>query len=225
MTARDTILNKLREARTTDRAPAQPVPDVAGYYAALPAALPLSERIAQLRRNLQAAHADVLMATAQSWPALLAAHLAEQGVQRIAVPQGCAAAAQLQAAAPALHLSQFDQPIEAWRVELLDKVEAGFTIADSAIANTGALIFKSSAQQPRSLSLVPPLHIAVLHAASIHADLYSAARDEGWAQGMPTNLIMVSGPSKTSDIQQTLAYGAHGPKALLVVIISDEVSP
>jgi L-lactate dehydrogenase complex protein LldG len=38
---------------------------------------------------------------------------------------------------------------------------------------------------------------------------------------MPTNLVLVSGPSKTSDIQQTLAYGAHGPRALWVVIVDD----
>jgi L-lactate dehydrogenase complex protein LldG len=38
---------------------------------------------------------------------------------------------------------------------------------------------------------------------------------------MPTNLVMVSGPSKTSDIQQTLAYGAHGPRRLWVVIVTD----
>lgn len=225
MTARTSILNKLREGRSTDRAPEQPMPDVAGYYAALPTPL-LGERIEQLSRNLQAAHAEVLMANTQSWPALLAARLAEMGVQRIAAPQDSAEAAQLLAAATQpLHVSYFDRAIEAWRVELLDQVEAGFTVADSAIAATGTLIFKSSALQPRSLSLVPPLHIALLRAASIHADLYSAARDEGWAQGMPTNLIMVSGPSKTSDIQQTLAYGAHGPKAVLVVIISDEVLP
>jgi L-lactate dehydrogenase complex protein LldG len=38
---------------------------------------------------------------------------------------------------------------------------------------------------------------------------------------MPANLVLVSGPSKTSDIQQTLAYGAHGPRALWVVIVDD----
>jgi L-lactate dehydrogenase complex protein LldG len=38
---------------------------------------------------------------------------------------------------------------------------------------------------------------------------------------MPTNLVMISGPSKTSDIQQTTAYGAHGPRALWVIVIDD----
>ena len=44
---------------------------------------------------------------------------------------------------------------------------------------------------------------------------------QGWAGGLPTNALLVSGPSKTADIQQTLAYGAHGPKELLVLILQD----
>ena len=38
---------------------------------------------------------------------------------------------------------------------------------------------------------------------------------------MPTNLLLISGPSKTADIQQTLAYGAHGPKSLIVLMLTD----
>jgi len=45
--------------------------------------------------------------------------------------------------------------------------------------------------------------------------------EQGWAGAMPTNALLVSGPSKTADIQQTLAYGAHGPKELLVLILQD----
>jgi L-lactate dehydrogenase complex protein LldG len=40
---------------------------------------------------------------------------------------------------------------------------------------------------------------------------------------MPSNLIFVSGPSKTADIQQTLAYGAHGPKRLIVVLVEKDL--
>jgi hypothetical protein len=45
---------------------------------------------------------------------------------------------------------------------------------------------------------------------------------ENWAAGLPTNALLISGPSKTADIQQTLAYGAHGPKELIVLVINAE---
>ena len=70
------------------------------------------------------------------------------------------------------------------------------------------------------MSLAPPLHVALVYASTLHADMYAAVKAEGWAGGMPSNLVMASGPSKTSDIQQTLAYGAHGPRWMWVVIVT-----
>jgi L-lactate dehydrogenase complex protein LldG len=101
-------------------------------------------------------------------------------------------------------------------------VDAGFTVARSGIASTGTLIVAPDAGSPRTMSLVPPLHIALVYAHSLHADLHAAMRAEHWQAGMPTNLVMISGPSKTSDIQQTLAYGAHGPRELWVVIVEPQ---
>ena len=43
---------------------------------------------------------------------------------------------------------------------------------------------------------------------------------QGWAQGMPTNALLISGPSKSADIAQVLAYGVHGPRSLLVLIVT-----
>jgi L-lactate dehydrogenase complex protein LldG len=116
----------------------------------------------------------------------------------------------------------YDQPIENWKAELFDTVDAGFTVARSGLASTGTLIVAPDAGSPRTMSLVPPLHIALVYAHSLHADLHAAMRAEHWQAGMPTNLVMISGPSKTSDIQQTLAYGAHGPRELWVVIVEHQ---
>ena len=81
--------------------------------------------------------------------------------------------------------------------------------------------------EPRTLSLVPPLHVAVLRASDLYASLPAAIAALDLATtGMPTNLVLVTGPSKTADIQQVLAFGAHGPKALVIVLVNDlEVSP
>ncbi|NCS61823.1 MAG: lactate utilization protein C, partial [Rhodoferax sp.] len=53
---------------------------------------------------------------------------------------------------------------------------------------------------------------------------YAAMTAESWSAGMPTNALLVCGPSKTADIQQTLAYGAHGPKELVVLLRNTEGS-
>ncbi len=73
------------------------------------------------------------------------------------------------------------------------------------------------------MSLVPPVHTAGLKAAKIHDTLAEAMRKEGWAEKMPTNLLLISEPSKTADIELTLAFGVHGPKELIVFILLDEV--
>ena len=66
------------------------------------------------------------------------------------------------------------------------------------------------------------MHIVLLDAASIHNTFYEVMQREGWSNGLPTNTLLISGPSKTADIQVTLAYGAHGPKELVVLLIGDE---
>jgi L-lactate dehydrogenase complex protein LldG len=71
------------------------------------------------------------------------------------------------------------------------------------------------------MSLLPPLHIALLKASEIEDNLYTLMQKQNWAAGMPTNLLLVSGPSKTADIEQVLAYGAHGPKELVVLVLED----
>ena len=72
------------------------------------------------------------------------------------------------------------------------------------------------------MSLVPPVHFALLDAATLHDTLFDAITTEAWSSKLPTNALLVSGPSKTADIQQTLAYGAHGPKALIILLLVDE---
>ena len=69
--------------------------------------------------------------------------------------------------------------------------------------------------------LQTPFHIALLAASTIADNLAGLVEGGCWQQAMPTNLLLVSGPSKTADIQQTLAYGAHGPGRLLVVLVED----
>jgi L-lactate dehydrogenase complex protein LldG len=182
----------------------------------------LEAQLQQFQRMLEAAHADVICASGEAWPAVLADRLAAAGVRRLLLDTSGAEGRALVDALPATVQSQpYAQPIEAWKSELFDTIDAGFTVARSGLAATGTLIVVPDANAPRTVSLVPPLHIALIHARTLHADLHAAAAAERWCDGMPTNLVMISGPSKTSDIQQTTAYGAHGPRALWVVLVTD----
>jgi L-lactate dehydrogenase complex protein LldG len=104
---------------------------------------------------------------------------------------------------------------------LFDGIDASLTLAKSAIAETGSLVLWPDASEPRLMSLVPPIHFVLLDTATIHADFHSAMCAEGWKDAMPTNALLISGPSKTSDIQQTLAYGAHGPLEVIVLLLQD----
>ncbi|WP_176040113.1 LutC/YkgG family protein [Burkholderia stabilis] len=226
MSARAAILARLRGAAPGVAATAAPALDAridAHYDTRRASAAHDPHTLAQaMQAALTASHAEVWCATGDAWPAQLAARLAEAGVRRLLLDPARAESAALARALPdAIAPVPFDRPIDAWKSELFDTIDAGFTVARSGIAATGTVVLAPDPGTPRTVSLVPPLHVALVHAHTLHADLHAAVRAERWHAGMPTNLVLVSGPSKTSDIQQTLAYGAHGPRRLWVVIVTD----
>ena len=59
---------------------------------------------------------------------------------------------------------------------------------------------------------------ALLKASEIRDNFYQVQQEFEWAEGMPTNALLVSGPSKTADIEQALVFGAHGPMSVTVVL-------
>lgn len=224
MNARERMLGRLRAAAPAP-SPASALDTLdtniaAHYQASRPDTAALADA---LESALSASRAEVWRATASEWPAQVAAKLALHGVKRLVLDPARAEGAALAGALPGeVEALPFRAPLEAWKSELFDTVDAGFTVARSGIAATGTLILAPDAGTPRTVSLVPPLHIALVYAESLHATLHDAARDERWRDGMPANLVLVSGPSKTSDIQQTLAFGAHGPRWMWVIIVTGE---
>lgn len=217
MSARDRILARLRAAEPG--APVAP-PDVAGYYAQRPRLTP-AERLNQLCVRLRASRVDVKLAGPHDWAPVAAGALQQRGVRRLALGT-CARAATLAAALPdTVDTVCFDGAIEGWKRELFETVDAGFTPASAGIAATGALLLNHGGALPRTLSLVPPVSLVCIDARDLYDDLHHAASAQRWADDMPTNRVLVSSPSRTADIQQTLAYGAHGPRELIVVVITD----
>ncbi|MFC2506894.1 MAG: lactate utilization protein C, partial [Kingella sp. (in: b-proteobacteria)] len=85
---------------------------------------------------------------------------------------------------------------------------------------------QNSPEEPRSQSLVPPVHFCLFDTQKIYDTFYAAMTQEQLANNMPTNVILISGPSKTADIQLTLAYGAHGPRDLVVLaMLPENINP
>jgi L-lactate dehydrogenase complex protein LldG len=226
MSARARMLGRLRGtgARATEPVEALDA-RIDAHFTARRAQAPLAqnERIARFQIMLEAAHAQVIRSSAATWAADLARRLQAAGVRQLLLDTSSAEGQALSATLPAsVQARDYAQPIEQWKTELFDTIDAGFTVARSGLAATGTLVVVPDANAPRTVSLVPPLHVALIHARTLHADLHAAVAAERWRDGMPTNLVMISGPSKTSDIQQTTAYGAHGPRALWVVIVTDD---
>jgi L-lactate dehydrogenase complex protein LldG len=96
--------------------------------------------------------------------------------------------------------------------------DIAFNVASCAIAETGTLAYPASPGRPPSWHFRPGLEIALLAGNSIHADL-EAVLEQIKESGMPSTINLVTGPSRTGDIEQTLELGAHGPKELVILIV------
>ncbi|MEC9383425.1 MAG: lactate utilization protein [SAR324 cluster bacterium] len=116
-------------------------------------------------------------------------------------------------------LVNYDISIETMKKRIFS-IDASITETLGGIADTGSLILWPSRYEPRLMSLIPPIHLAVLQAEKIYNTFSEAIVEGRWAEnGMPTNALLISSPSKTADIEQTLVYGVHGPKQLVVFVI------
>ncbi|MBL0670087.1 lactate utilization protein C [Aeromonas hydrophila] len=213
MSSKEAILSRLRGAAT----PIAHVPH--GWQ-------PWRGEDEQARRErflagISASHAEILTVKEETLARDLAAWLDEEGVTSLACGQGGRWQAAVATACAGRSVLIPAGEFAGWKDELFDACQAGITHCAGAIADTGTLVLLPDSGEPRTLSLVPPCHIALLAASTIADNLAGLVAGGRWQQAMPTNLLLVSGPSKTADIQQTLAYGAHGPSRLLVVLVED----
>lgn len=96
---------------------------------------------------------------------------------------------------------------------------AGITGADYALADTGTLVLFSSAQQARMISLLPPLHIAVIRRDQILTGLDELFSLEPLPGNRSSSMVLITGPSRTADIEQILIRGVHGPGEIHVVVV------
>lgn len=123
---------------------------------------------------------------------------------------------------PGLAASMTDHNIQL--VERRDaSVRVGLTGVDAALAATGSLVLLTGEGRPRLASLLPPVHVAVLHQSQILPDL------ETWVLAMRqhslesfrsiASAMIISGPSRTADIAMQLILGMHGPGELHIIVV------
>lgn len=101
----------------------------------------------------------------------------------------------------------------------LERAGAGITGALAGVADTGTLALVTQPKQARLVSLLPPLHIALLPVSRLYPTMaaFFAAHPDITQRG--SNLIFITGPSRTADIELTLTRGVHGPKFLRVIFL------
>jgi L-lactate dehydrogenase complex protein LldG len=184
--------------------------------------VPRPEQVALFIRNVEKEFGTVdRVADAADIPGAVAEYLAAQNLEPRFV---MAPHPELQA------LPWADKPllaVEARRAEATDAVSVQHGYA--AIAETGTLMLPSDPARPTTLNLLAETEIVILRTSRIHG-----AYEEAWdtlrrertdpitGAFMPRNVMLVTGPSRSADIEQTLELGAHGPRRLHIILLDDD---
>jgi L-lactate dehydrogenase complex protein LldG len=104
--------------------------------------------------------------------------------------------------------------------QLCAGADVGITCADYALADTGTLVMFSTPLEARLISLLPPAHIAILPEDRLLSgldELFSVLPDPA---SISSSMVLITGPSRTADIEQILVRGVHGPGQLTVVLVT-----
>lgn len=216
--ARDNILERLRDSR-----PALPAGESMFREGETPAWTP-EERIVQFTERLEAVRAEVHLVSNAEWVEQLQVLAREKGLKRLLYAPDGPLGPEIGngwGSAGETELIIRDGLVETWKEELFFGIDGAITSVRAGIAETGTLVLWPSVEEPRTFSLVPPVHFALLRLEKLYCTFAELVAVEEWQLGLPTNALLISGPSKSADIEQTLAYGIHGPVELVVFLIRD----
>ncbi len=178
-------------------------------------AVPLdADRVAVFTAAATAAGVIVHHARGTAWLPTVLAVLEKLGARRILLePADTTAfrAADAEALAAALRAAGREPLVRPDDDTLFEGVDAAVAGVAAAIAETGTLVTASGPQTARGTSLVPPALVLLVDPAQIVGDLLDYFADPGLAAALPANLNLITGPSKTADIEGVLVTGVHGP--------------
>jgi L-lactate utilization protein LutC len=97
--------------------------------------------------------------------------------------------------------------------------DVGITSADYALADTGTLVLFSSAEEARMVSLLPPVHVALVPRDRILTGLDELLTLMPAPADRSSSMVLITGPSRTADIEQILVRGVHGPGEIHIVVV------
>jgi len=224
MAARDLIFGSIRRSLGVSGKEATRRKAVADRLAQHPAGivpargqLPANERLALFRAMLEAANGSVEeIAEAADVPSAIAAllrrHNLPMEVKRGADPR--------LAALPWERERTLDVSVGASDGKDLVALSHAF----GAAAESGTLMLVSGADNPTTLNFLPDTHIVVIEAKDVAGDyetLWRKLRETYGDSLMPRTVNLITGPSRSADIEQTLILGAHGPRRLHVIVLGE----
>ena len=216
MSGRDAFIARVRErlAGGIPDNPLRPVADLGGVVPPVAYAADLGDPVASFTAAATALGAEVVAGT----PAhdLVRRVCAERGVQRAVVSDDpeCAGVAEVLRDSGVTVVALGDTAATA-------TADLGVTGTAYGIALTGSLVVDSRRAGGRAASLLPPVHLALLPAAAIlptPGDLFRHL-GERVPDGLGSNLVLITGPSRSADIELQLTVGVHGPRELLIGLL------
>ncbi len=227
MSDREAILSRIRAALTvTAPRPGahdhQPLSTARKAAASARAWLPAAGETPDEWLALFAKNSADLKTTFLAVPDEAAAHAAlrdlaaAEGWRFVATHRGTLAAPAAVSAGPAVMTVT-----EGYDVQELERCDAGISECEALIAQTGSVLLTARDGGGRALSVLPPHHVVIARRGQLLPDLpaaYALLHEKYGSTGWPGMMTLITGPSRTADIERILVLGAHGPKKLTVIL-------
>jgi len=107
--------------------------------------------------------------------------------------------------------------------EKITDMKLGITRCEYLVARLGTVVVSSAVSPGRKMTVFPEIHIVIAYTSQLVADLKDALKNirRKYEDNFPSQISLITGPSRTADIEKTLVLGAHGPKELYVFLIED----
>ncbi|MEO8028811.1 MAG: lactate utilization protein [Bryobacteraceae bacterium] len=202
--SRDAILGAVRSALS--RSQAQPIPEPPPLELAFDDP-PLADRIASFHAALEKLGGKVYQAP-------------DYAAARVQVDEIVAGRSTVCSQAPAVLASG----LSAWTGDLREEcstADCGITSAAYALADTGSLVLFATESEPRMISLLPPCHIAIVPVSKLLTGLNELFTRVPRPEEQSSAMVLITGPSRSADIEMILVRGVHGPGEIHVVFVAD----